>query len=219
MNSFNPIDAVLYRDTHIVALNKPAGLLVHPVAADSVALTNMLQGLADAAGNMPSPMHRLDRETSGCLLLGHTSAARRAFERLFKHRKIAKTYWAIVQGAPPEGAGVIDMALLKHQPSRRMLPDTTGASAITHYRVLGQGQGLSWLELQPQTGRTHQLRAHCRAIGCPIVGDALYNDVASTGPMQLHAQSLSFTHLNGEVLTITAPPPHYMQAVLDTLAA
>jgi len=201
---------VLYRDRHIVALNKPAGILVHPVAADSLSLADGLAALADDNHNIPFPMHRLDRETSGCLLLGYTPPTRQRFEQFFRHHQIEKTYWAVVQGLPPEASGVIDLPLLKHQPSRRMVVDPAGSQAVTAYKVLGSGQGLSWLELSPRTGRTHQLRAHCRAMGCPIVGDTLYHDEPVNGPMQLHAHQLAFTHITGEMLTITAPPALHM---------
>jgi len=173
---------ILYEDDDIFVLNKPPGLLVHPVAADSIALTQFLPFLGDGV----ALAHRLDRETSGCLVLGRNPAMLKHLGHWFASGQIKKTYHALVQGQL-EGSGVIDVALAKH--NALMQADAAGQSALTHWTALEQRNGQTLVELRPQTGRTHQLRAHMAHIGHPIMGDVKYG-----GPnairMMLHASRI-----------------------------
>lgn len=183
---------ILYENEDILVLNKPAGLLVHPVAADSVALTQFLPPGVELA-------HRLDRDTSGCLLLGKNPAALARLGRWFKNGEVRKTYHALVAGWL-EGSGIIDAPLIKE--NALMVVRENGARAITEWRALDQRDSMTLVELHPITGRTHQLRAHMKHLGHAIVGDAKYGGPAAQR-MMLHA---SMVELPG-LAAITAPLP------------
>ena len=122
--------------------------------------------------------HRLDKDTSGCLVLGRHRKATASLGLLFKHGKIGKTYWAVVEGGPAEDEGTIDMPLGRLNAERGwwQKPDPDGQTAVTNWKVRGRGDGLCWLALEPVTGRTHQLRVHTSAMGWPIVGDNIYGN-------------------------------------------
>lgn len=175
---------ILYEDDDIIVLNKPASLLVHPVAKDSVALTQFLPPGVELA-------HRLDRETSGCLVLGKNPAALRRLGQWFKTGQIRKTYHALVSGKL-EGSGVIDAPLIKE--NALMVVREDGQRSVTEWRALEQRDGSTLVELHPLTGRTHQLRAHMRHLGHPIVGDVKY-DGPPAERMMLHASALNLPGL------------------------
>lgn len=166
----------------------------------------------------PSLAHRLDRDTSGCLILGRSKQALRTLGRLFEQGRINKTYWAIVEGSLPQKTMRIDMPLEKiNSQSNRwhMKVDPSGQVAITELRVLQEKDGLSWLELKPKTGRTHQLRVHCAALGCPIVGDKLYGNGTDTSPLMLHARGLRIPYIqNDPAIFVDAEPSGAMQDLL-----
>jgi tRNA pseudouridine32 synthase / 23S rRNA pseudouridine746 synthase len=212
---------LLYRDALMLILDKPAGLAVHPGPKGGPSLEGLLDGLRFGLPNRPELAHRLDRDTSGCLVLGRHHRALRRLGRLFATGRINKTYWAVAEGAPPAARGRIDLPLGRRNRARGwwMKVDPDGLPSITDYRVLGTAEGLTWLELHPRTGRTHQLRVHLAALGCPVLGDAIYGRAADPGraPLHLHARAIAVPlYANRPPIATTAPPPTHM---LDKLAA
>ncbi len=209
---------VLYRDGSILVIDKPAGLAVHPGPSTDESLERYLPALRFGIREVPRLVHRLDRDTSGCLVLARHSRGASKLGRLFSSAAIKKTYWAIVEGAPTAPEGIVDRPLKKitRKEGWRMVPDSGGQRAVTRYRVLGASEGLTWLELSPETGRTHQLRVHCAAEGFPVLGDSVYGRVETTRiPLHLHAHSVTIP-LGGEraPITVTAEPPEHMIAKL-----
>ncbi|HTZ78493.1 MAG TPA: RNA pseudouridine synthase [Stellaceae bacterium] len=211
---------VLYRDGSILVIDKPAGLAVHPGPSTPESLERHLGYLRFGIRETPRLVHRLDRDTSGCLLLARHARGASKLGRLFSSSSVKKTYWAVVEGVPPTPEGVIDRPLKKvtRKEGWRVVPDAAGDRALTRYRVLGSDDGLTWLELAPETGRTHQLRVHCAAAGFPVLGDPIYGRSTNPrAPLHLHARAIALP-LGGERgnLTVTAEPPEHM---LKALAA
>ncbi|KQQ31624.1 RNA pseudouridine synthase [Methylobacterium sp. Leaf123] len=211
---------LLYRDALMLVIDKPAGLPVHPGPKGGPTLTDHLDALRFGLPRRPEAAHRLDRDTSGCLVLGRHAKALARLNRLFADGKVDKTYWALVEGGPEATEGCIDLPLAKRSDDPRswwMKTDPAGAPSLTLYRVLGRANGLSWLELKPVTGRTHQLRVHCAAMGWPIQGDAIYGGAGRDGPgLKLHARGLSLPlYPKREAIAVKAPAPAHMQAGLE----
>jgi RluA family pseudouridine synthase len=209
---------ILYRDGGILVIDKPAGLAVHPGPSTAESLERYLPALRFGIREAPRLVHRLDRDTSGCLVLARHARAASKLGRLFSSAAVKKTYWAIVEGAPPAPEGVIERPLRKvtGKEGWRIVPDAAGQRAVTRHRLLGSSGGVSWLELAPETGRTHQLRVHCAAEGFPVLGDPVYGREPSPRvPLQLHARSVTIP-LGGErgAATVTAEPPAHMIAML-----
>jgi 23S rRNA pseudouridine955/2504/2580 synthase len=216
-------DRVLYRDERLIAIDKPAGLAVQGGTAQVRHLDRMLDALRFGAPERPRLVHRLDQDTSGVLLLARTAATARELAALFRGRDVRKTYLAVVVGQPDRSAGRIDKPLLKRPGARgeRMTVDEEeGKRAVTRFRVLdAAGDRYALLELEPLTGRTHQLRVHCAVLGTPILGDNKYGGKDAAPAMKGIAKRL---HLHAWRLalpdgpTIEAPlPPH----LRDTLRA
>ena len=208
---------VLYRDGSILVIDKPAGLAVHAGPSTPESLERYLPALRLGIREVPRLVHRLDRDTSGCLVLARHARGASKLGRLFSSAAVKKTYWAIVEGKPPP-EGVIDRPLKKitSREGWRMVSNAAGQRAITRYRVLGSSDGLAWLELAPETGRTHQLRVHCAAEGFPVLGDPVYGRDASTHVLlHLHARTITIP-LGGErgAATVTAEPPEHMISML-----
>jgi len=209
-------DHILYQDDHTLVIDKPAGLAVHPGPRTPESLEALLPSLRLDRRNPPQAVHRLDRDTSGCLVLGRTSGAVKRLNALFAVGQVEKTYWAIVRGIPTEPEGIIDRALLKHNDRTgwRMVANPNGLAAVTHYRVLGQSDDAALLELQPKTGRTHQIRIHCALIGCPVMDDPIYGTGDGSAPHRLHARRIV---IPAHAIDVTAPVPPEMAKVLERL--
>ncbi len=215
-------DRVLYRDPLMLVLDKPAGIPVHAGPGGGRNLEDGFASLRFGQPRDPALAHRLDRDTSGCLVLGRHRKALRKLGRLFAAGRIEKIYWAVTRGRPARDEGRIEAPLRKKSERGagwRMEIHPEGASAVTDYRVLAEKDGLAWLELKPRTGRTHQVRVHCAALGCPVVGDPVYGlKTAIVTPLHLHARAVAIPlYANRDSITATAPPPDYMVATMRAL--
>lgn len=217
---------VLYKDPSIIVLNKPSGLAVQGGTNTQRHLDGMLDGLKFDLAERPRLVHRLDRDTSGVLLLARTANAAAKLGRSFKERDTRKIYWALTVGVPRPDRGTIRMFLAKQggRMGERVVPvqerDEGAQSSETHFATVAKaGQKLAWIAFMPVTGRTHQLRVHAaEALKCPVVGDGKYGGaVAHPGGLpsglHLHARSLEINHPKGRRFSITAPlPPHMVQS-------
>jgi len=250
------VSRLLYRDGLMLVIDKPAGLAVHRGPNGGESLEDHFDALRFGLPRAPALAHRLDRDTSGCLVLGRHRKALAKLGRLFKSGAVGKTYWALVEGAPEASEGVIELPLGRLDETRGwwMKHDPAGQPAVTKWKVLGhssltspcrrevdlpkagrvgvtgadgapqpagfavdpppagEGAGLTWLALEPLTGRTHQLRVHCAEMGWPILGDAIYGSAPRSGepPLRLHAREVIVPlYKNRAPIAVTAPvPPH-----------
>ncbi len=225
-------ELVIHRDAHALVLNKPPGLATQGGTKTDQHLDRLLDGLADEEGNRPKLVHRLDKDTSGVLLVARTPGSAAFFSKRFSGRSAKKIYWALVVGVPEVDDGTIDAPLAK-QPGtggeKMHVDEENGQAARTRYRVIDRaGNRAAWVELQPLTGRTHQLRVHMAAIGHPIVGDGKYGgqEAFLTGSisrkMHLHARRLIIdapksTEGGGGTLDVTAELPEHFAASMDQL--
>ncbi|NNG05559.1 MAG: RluA family pseudouridine synthase, partial [Inquilinus sp.] len=225
-------DRVLYRDDWIIALDKPAGLAVQGGEKTARHIDGMLDALRFGAAERPRLVHRLDRDTSGVLVLARNARAAREIAAGFRGKDVTKLYWAAVVGVPREARGIVDLALAKRAGAARaggeaMVADAEGGQrAVTAYRVVDQtGNRAAWLALWPRTGRTHQLRVHCAAIGTPILGDGKYGGADAhlggegiSDRLHLHARRLVMPHPGGSgVFDVTAPLPEHMRQTWKAL--
>ena len=219
---------LLYEDEHVFVFNKPAGLAVQGGSGMTRHIDGMLEALRDRKGVKPRLVHRLDRETSGCLLVARSRLAAATLARTFQTRSARKIYWALVFGQPKPAQGKISSYLKRVAgPDGDMMvvakhgePDAQ--HAVTYYSIVEHSAGrLSWLTMKPTTGRTHQLRVHCQAMGHPIIGDPRYFDIENwelpggiQNRLHLLARRLTIPHpAGGEVIDVTAPlPPHMLQS-------
>lgn len=216
---------VVYEGKDFIVLNKPAGLAVHKPSphTTSPSLTDWLllhyPSIATVGQpNRPGIVHRLDKDTSGLILVAITPEGYQECIALFKQRAIHKTYVALVEGHPPS-QGIIELSIYRHptHPLKMAWHPYTGRQAVTHYRVQEYLNKHALLELNPITGRTHQLRVHCAALGHPIIGDFLYGKTSLLINRQaLHAQGLAFT-LHNETYSFFAPPPEDFMNALNKL--
>jgi RluA family pseudouridine synthase len=215
---------VLFRDGLIIVLNKPAGIPVHAGFGGGATLEDTFGHLKFGLPRSPALAHRLDRDTSGCLVLGRHRKALQKLSKLFAASRVNKTYWAVVNGAPKKDQGRIELPLKKigSGPGWKMKGDRSGQDAVTDYKVLGKTKTpvgiLFWMELTPHTGRTHQLRVHCAALGCPIVGDRVYGDRqdSTDESLMLHARAISLPlYPNRKPVEVMAPPPPHMIEALS----
>lgn len=216
---------ILYEDDDIVVLNKPAGIAVQKGTKQTKALDEMLRLYFEPAFT-PRLVHRLDKETSGVLILAKTLPLARLLTKAFKEQNVEKTYWAVVCGVPQKKEGVIDLPLTKKQAAigeKVQVDFKEGLKAQTHYRVVDSlSNCFSWLELKPKTGRMHQLRVHCsQGLKLPILGDGKYGgkEAFPTGRklLHLHARSLSLTLPNKKKMTFEAPLSESLQETFDEM--
>ena len=215
---------ILYRDALMLVINKPAGIAVHqshPNAVNrDVYIEQSFPALQFGLPKPPMLAHRLDKDTSGCLVLGRHRKALDDLSRLFREGLMEKTYWAIVERGPVEDEGFIDLPLGRLDPARGwwMKVDPDGLKAQTGWKVIGRADGMAFMLLSPLTGRTHQLRVHCQAMGWPIIGDPIYGDGRRSGErLHLHARSITIPlYKNKPPITVEAPPPAHMLARLHT---
>jgi 23S rRNA pseudouridine1911/1915/1917 synthase len=208
---------LLYEDDDCVVMNKPAGVLTHAQgvlnteATVATFLRNKLSG--DLSGERAGVVHRLDRATSGVIIGAKNQAALSWLQKQFAVRKVKKTYIAVVQGVPEQKEAIIDMPIERNPKAPATFRvSANGKRSLTHYKVIAEGNGLSMLELKPETGRTHQLRVHLQKIGFPIIGDPLYGTGTFGDRLFLHALSLEITLPNRERKTFEAPlPPEFKE--------
>ncbi len=220
-------EMVIHRDSAAIVVNKPPGLATQGGTKTNVHLDGLLDGFADADHDRPKLVHRLDKDTSGVLLLARSARAAAFFAKSFSGRTARKVYWALVVGVPSVEDGLIDLPIAK-QPGtggEKMHVDVEeGLAARTRIRLIERaGNRAAWVELQPLTGRTHQLRVHMAAIGHPIVGDGKYGgqDAFLTGSisrkLHLHARRLRIDHPDGDRIDVTAELPGHFSDSLASL--
>lgn len=209
------MERVLYIDAEAIVIDKPAGLAVHPGPRTPESLEDYLKDLRFGFKRAPAIVHRLDRDTSGCLLLARNPKAHKRFSQAFEQKRVAKTYVAVLEGTPDAGEGRVDLPLAKvstRERGWRMVPDAGGLPAVTSWRTVAVRGGRAMLLMTPETGRTHQLRVHAAAgIGVPIAGDPVYG--LGRGAMLLHALTLEVQRDGKDPVAAAAPlPPTFVQA-------
>ncbi|HKS86607.1 MAG TPA: RNA pseudouridine synthase [Pseudolabrys sp.] len=211
---------LLYRDGLMLVVDKPAGLPVHRGPKGVAALEDYFDALRFGLPRRPALAHRLDRDTTGCLVLGRHRKALALLGKLFKQGKIGKCYWAVVGGEPGANEGRINIPLARRDDSRGwwMKADQHGLPSTSTWKVLGRGAGMAWLALEPLTGRTHQLRVHCAEMGWPIIGDTIYGNAprADAPSLHLHARTVTVPIFkNKPAVTVSAPVPDHMRDLLS----
>jgi tRNA pseudouridine32 synthase/23S rRNA pseudouridine746 synthase/23S rRNA pseudouridine1911/1915/1917 synthase len=207
---------LLYRDALMLIIDKPAGLPVHAGPGGGPNLERDLDALRFGLPSPPALAHRLDRDTSGCLVLGRQRKGLSRLGKLFQEGLVEKTYWAITGALPTEREGRIELPLRKitNRNGWKMVTDPAGQASVTEYRVLGTSDKLAWIECKPRTGRTHQIRVHLAAIGAPLLGDKQYGD-KSDRPLHLLARAITVPlYPKKPAVTAEAPVPAHMQAAL-----
>ena len=211
-------DRILFIDGEAIVLDKPAGLPVDTPKRGGDSLAARINELKCGFQRPPTVMHRLDQDTSGCLLLARNPKAHKRFQQAFESRQVGKTYVAILDGVPEGGEGVIDLPLAKTSSAEegwRMVVDPAGKPALTHWRVAAVRDGRAMVVFEPQTGRTHQLRVHAAVrLGIPIAGDPVYG--AGPGPTLLHAWKLRLERAPKPPIDVVSPlPPGFRASGFD----
>ena len=204
---------ILFRNQHFVVLNKPAGLPVHPGPSSGPSVEDWFPLLSRRADG-PWLAHRLDADTAGCLLIAVRKQPLLAAQALFAAGGVEKVYWAVLKGEVAGESGVIDTPLrrISNPLGWRMISGDGGLAAVSEWRVLGRSAALTWVEMRPKTGRTHQVRLHCQALGAPILGDKRYG--GGPGGLHLLARSLRLP-LQPVVQAVASPPPLMKPALND----
>jgi tRNA pseudouridine32 synthase/23S rRNA pseudouridine746 synthase len=204
-------DHILFIDGEAIVLDKPAGLPVDAPRRGGESIASRLNELRCGFQRPPTPMHRLDTDTSGCLLFARSPKGRTIFQRAFEGRTVEKHYLAVIGSEVAEDSGVIDIPLAKTSSAEagwKMVADSHGVEATTHWRRLALRDGATLVEFRPLTGRTHQIRVHAReAFGSGIIGDRVYG--IPGGPMLLHASRLVVPRDGKPAIDVTAPLPDY----------
>ena len=220
---------VIYEDSDIIVVNKPKGMVVHPANGNPDgtlvnAIMNICKDSLSGIGGeiRPGIVHRIDKDTSGLLIIAKNDKAHINLSEQIKNREITKKYVALVRGVIKENNATIDMPIGRSDKDRKkMSVRKDGKNAVTHFDVIKRYNGYTYLDIKIDTGRTHQIRVHLAEIGYPIVGDGVYsngrNPFGVEGQM-LHAKSLEFRHpITGEILKLEAPLPEYFEEVLKEL--
>ncbi len=223
---------ILYEDNDIIVINKPKGMVVHPANGNlDGTLVNAIMSickdsLSGIGGEIrPGIVHRLDKNTSGCIIVAKNDKAHIALSNKLKNHEIKKTYIALVRGIIKENEATIKMPIARDKTDRKkMAVDKNGKEAITHFKVLGRFENkYTLLEINIETGRTHQIRVHLSHIGYPIIGDDVYSNGKNRWNIEgqcLHAKALDFTHpITNENLHIEAQLPEYFKQILEELKA
>lgn len=223
-------DHILFVDGEAIVLDKPAGLPVDAPRAGGASIEARLDELKLGFRRPPTPMHRLDRDTSGCLLFARNPGARARFQQAFEAGEVRKSYLAVVARELEQGEGVIDLPVAKvSSPAQgwRMVVDEKGKDAVTRWRRIAAAEGMSLVEFRPETGRTHQIRIHAaRGLHAPIVGDPVYGEREQSplrrmtlpdAGMLLHAWRLAVPRDPKETIDVTAPVPDRFGRWLDHL--
>jgi 23S rRNA pseudouridine955/2504/2580 synthase len=218
---------VLYKDENIIVLNKPAGLAVQGGTNQTQHIDAYLDALMYDAAERPRLVHRLDKDTSGVLIVARSRKAADYYTKMFRGHEIDKTYWAVTVNVPYQKEGKVSAPLMKRGGGKlgekMFVDEDEGKTAITYYKVIDQvHDNFALLELTPETGRTHQLRVHCLELGCCIIGDGKYGGRDAKpknfpDQLHLHAKSLSFSDQTGKELSFTAPLPAHIKETCEYL--
>jgi len=212
-------DMVIYQDSSVIVLNKAPGLAVQGGSKVTRHVDGLLDCLRGDNPERPKLVHRLDKDTSGVLVIARNSAAAKSLTESFRNRKTKKIYWALLVGRPERNEGAITAPLDKEPGSQgeRMMVSDTGKKAVTDLHVMDSAlRSASWVAFKPVTGRTHQIRVHATVLGAPIVGDGKYGgkeaflDGAVSRKLHLHARSIEIAHPDGGTLSVTAELPRHM---------
>ena len=220
---------VIYEDLDIIVVNKPKGMVVHPANGNPDgtlvnAIMNICKDSLSGIGGeiRPGIVHRIDKDTSGILIIAKNDKAHINLSEQIKNREITKKYVALVRGVIKENNATIDMPIGRSDKDRKkMAVRKDGKNAVTHFDVISRYEGYTYLDIKIDTGRTHQIRVHLAEIGYPIVGDGVYSNGRNPFDVEgqmLHAKSLEFKHpITGEILKLEAPLPEYFEEVLKKL--
>jgi RluA family pseudouridine synthase len=198
---------ILFQDDDLVVVNKPPGLVSESPDPEE---DSLLGRMSEFFGRKVVIYHRLDRLTSGCILMGKTARLSRQIAALFSEKRVRKEYRAVVEGVWPKGLNRVETRIAPTGDGRWENRANSGKPAVTTFRCLSSTEDCSLLQALPKTGRTHQVRLHCLHAGCPVVGDPLYGRFRTDGPLMLHAGKLTFRHpVDGRTVGVEAVPPNY----------
>jgi len=221
-----PLD-IVYEDAHIIVVNKPKGMVVHPAAGhfEGTLVNALMYHAKDSLSGIngvlrPGIVHRIDKDTSGLLVVAKNDTAHNALAEQFAAHSISREYVAIVHGRVKEG-GTVDVPIARHKTDRkRMAPDPSGRRAITHYEIIEVLGNYTLVKCRLETGRTHQIRVHMAYVNHPVLGDEVYCRAKQTFGAEgqaLHARLLGFEHPNGQHMEFAAEPPEYFERILQKL--
>lgn len=203
--------SILFEDGEALVIDKPAGLPLDRPRAGGISLEDHLDDLRFGFAREPAPVHRLDRDTSGCLLLARNPKALKRFSAAFEARSVTKVYLGVVAGDLAEDSGTIALNLSKISSEKdgwRMIPARAGKPAVTHWRVVARTPGRTLVEFRPETGRTHQIRVHAKAgLGAALLGDPVYGKALPGTRTMLHARALTVPRDGKPPISATAPLP------------